>query len=46
MILYIRDPENSTRQLLEMINLKKWQDIESTYINQDISKHQGQTSRK
>lgn len=34
MILYIRYPQNSTRQLLEMITLQKWQETESTVINQ------------
>lgn len=33
MILYIRDPQTSTRKLLEMINPAMWQDTESTCTN-------------
>ena len=33
MILYIENPEDSTRKLLEIINIVKLQDIKSTHRN-------------
>jgi hypothetical protein len=34
MILYLKDPKNSTQKLLETITaIARWQDIKSTYKN-------------